>query len=120
MLMGLVTKNSILLVEYALQAREQGLSRQEALLKAAHDRVRPILMTTIAMIAGMLPIALSIGEGTERLSPMAMAVVGGLITSTLLTLVIIPVAYTFVDDIGAWFKRIAGARFSRGVESSAG
>ncbi|MEB3285365.1 MAG: efflux RND transporter permease subunit, partial [Candidatus Sericytochromatia bacterium] len=98
MLMGLVTKNSILLVEYALQAREQGLSRQEALLKAAHDRVRPILMTTIAMIAGMLPIAMSLGEGTERLSPMAVAVVGGLITSTLLTLVIIPVAYTFVDD----------------------
>ncbi|MEB3196493.1 MAG: efflux RND transporter permease subunit [Candidatus Sericytochromatia bacterium] len=105
MLMGLVTKNSILLVEYALQARQSGLPREAALLKAAEDRVRPIMMTTIAMIAGMLPIAMSLGEGTERLSPMAMAVVGGLVTSTLLTLVIIPVAYTYVDDLASLFQR---------------
>jgi multidrug efflux pump subunit AcrB len=108
MLMGLVTKNSILLVEYALQGRDQGLSREEAILKAGHDRLRPIIMTTIAMIAGMLPIAFSLGEGTERLSPLATAVIGGLITSTLLTLVVIPVAYTFVDDIGSFFgKRLS-------------
>ncbi len=108
MLMGLVTKNSILLVEYALRARDQGMGRQEALLHAAHDRVRPIIMTTIAMIAGMLPIALQLGEGTERLSPMAMAVIGGLITSTALTLIVIPVAYTFVDDVSGFFNRHFG------------
>ena len=108
MLMGLVTKNSILLVEYVLRARDQGMPRTEALLHAAHDRVRPIIMTTIAMIAGMTPIALQLGEGTERLSPMAAAVIGGLITSTLLTLIVIPVAYTFVDDVSSFFARRFG------------
>jgi multidrug efflux pump subunit AcrB len=108
MLMGLVTKNSILLVEYCLRARDDGMGREEAILHAAHDRVRPIIMTTIAMIAGMLPIAFSIGEGTERLSPMAMAVIGGLLTSTALTLVAIPVAYTFVDDVASFFSRKLG------------
>jgi hydrophobe/amphiphile efflux-1 (HAE1) family protein len=108
MLMGLVTKNSILLIEYALQARANGLGREEALLTAGHDRLRPIIMTTIAMIAGMLPIALGLGEGTERLSPLATAVIGGLITSTLLTLVVIPVAYTFVDDLQGFMRRHFG------------
>ncbi|MEB3221740.1 MAG: efflux RND transporter permease subunit, partial [Candidatus Sericytochromatia bacterium] len=113
MLMGLVTKNSILLVEYALQAREAGMPRDEALLKAGRDRLRPILMTTIAMIAGMLPIAFSLGEGTERLSPLAMAVVGGLVTSTLLTLLVIPVAYTVIDDVGSWLGRRLGGMLAR-------
>jgi multidrug efflux pump subunit AcrB len=116
MLMGLVTKNSILLVEYALQGRAKGLGREEALLQAGHDRLRPIIMTTIAMIAGMLPIALSFGEGTERLSPLATAVIGGLITSTLLTLVVIPVAYTFVDDIGSFFGKRLSFFGNRGRE----
>jgi multidrug efflux pump subunit AcrB len=111
MLMGLVTKNSILLVEYALQARENGMGRHEALMHAAHDRVRPINMTTIAMIAGMVPIALQMGEGTERLSPMAVAVIGGLLTSTALTLVVIPVMYTFVDDLGTIFRARFGWLF---------
>jgi multidrug efflux pump subunit AcrB len=99
MLMGLVTKNSILLVEYAQMARNQGATRREALLRAGRDRLRPILMTTIAMIAGMLPIALELGTGTEILSPMAVAVIGGLVTSTLFTLVVIPAAFTLIDDI---------------------
>lgn len=106
MLMGLVTKNSILLVEYAQRLREEGTPRDEAIMLAGRDRLRPILMTTIAMIAGMLPIALEFGEGTDRLSPMAAAVVGGLISSTLLTLVIIPAAYQRIDAMLAWFGRL--------------
>jgi multidrug efflux pump subunit AcrB len=117
MLMGLVTKNSILLVEYALQAREKGMSRHEAILLAGHDRLRPIIMTTIAMIAGMLPIAMSIGEGTERLSPMAAAVVGGLITSTALTLIVIPVAYTLVDDVAEFFRKRLSFLWKRNAEN---
>jgi hydrophobe/amphiphile efflux-1 (HAE1) family protein len=110
MLMGLVTKNSILLVEYTQMARREGLSRAEAILRSGRDRLRPILMTTIAMIAGMFPIALSWGKGTEILSPMAVAVIGGLTTSTLLTLLVVPVTYTVVDDLqqwalGVWQKR---------------
>ncbi|AGY56648.1 efflux RND transporter permease subunit [Gloeobacter kilaueensis] len=110
MLMGIVTKNSILLVEYTLVLRNQeGLSRKQALLEAGIDRLQPILMTTIAMIAGMLPIALGIGAGSEFRSPMAVAVVGGLFTSTLLTLVVIPVLFTYIDDWQTWFTR----RFTR-------
>jgi HAE1 family hydrophobic/amphiphilic exporter-1 len=110
MLMGLVTKNSILLVEYAMRHLHQGSKRREALEAAGHDRVRPILMTTIAMTAGMLPIAMSFGEGTESLSPMAVAVIGGLITSTLLTLVVVPSAYTFVDDFQNLLFRLVGRK----------
>jgi multidrug efflux pump subunit AcrB len=106
MLMGLVTKNSILLVEYALVAMKDGMGRAEAIRHAGRDRVRPILMTTVAMIAGMMPIALSFGEGTEELSPMAVAVIGGLITSTLLTLVVVPAAFTIVDDFQLWLGRL--------------
>ncbi len=106
MLMGLVTKNSILLVEYAMKMRADGHSRFDALLMAGKNRIRPILMTTIAMIAGMLPIALALGEGTESLSPMAVAVIGGLVTSTLLTLVVIPAAYTVVDDLQGLVRRV--------------
>ncbi len=106
MLMGIVTKNSILLVEYTLVLiKEAQLTRHEALLEAGASRLRPILMTTVAMIAGMLPIALSIGAGAESRSPMAVAVVGGLVTSTLLTLVVIPVVFTYVDNLQIWFSR---------------
>ena len=108
MLMGLVCKNSILLVEYAIKARHDGLPRTEALLRSGRDRLRPILMTTIAMIAGMMPIALAFGEGTERLSPMAVAVIGGLITSTIFTLVVVPAAFTIVDDVQRFFWRLIG------------
>lgn len=105
MLMGLVTKNAILLVDYTITLRSRGMSRDEALLKAGPVRLRPILMTTAAMVFGMLPTALKIGEGSEQRAPMAIAVIGGLITSTLLTLVVIPVVYTIVDDLENFIKK---------------
>jgi HAE1 family hydrophobic/amphiphilic exporter-1 len=99
LLMGLVTKNAILLVDYTNTLRRLGRSRLEALLEAGPVRLRPILMTTAAMIFGMVPVALGISEGGELRAPMAIAVIGGLITSTLLTLVVVPVAYTIIDAI---------------------
>lgn len=106
MLMGLVTKNAILLVEYALMEIKKGTPRQQAIIRAGETRMRPILMTTIAMIAGMLPIAFGIGAGSEARAPMAISVIGGLITSTLLTLVVIPVVFTYIDDFQLWLLRI--------------
>ena len=105
MLMGLVTKNAILLVDNANARRAEGLDRFAALVEAGAVRLRPIIMTTLAMIFGMLPIAFALGEGGGFRAPMARAVIGGLITSTMLTLVVVPVAYTYFDDIGGWFKR---------------
>jgi Cation/multidrug efflux pump len=99
LLMGLVTKNAILLVDYANTLRRRGKNRREALLAAGPVRLRPILMTTGAMIFGMSPVALGLSEGSEMRSPMAIAVIGGLITSTMLTLVVIPVAYDIIDAI---------------------
>jgi HAE1 family hydrophobic/amphiphilic exporter-1 len=98
MLMGLVTKNAILLVDFTNQARREGMSRHQALLRAGTTRLRPIVMTTLAMIFGMLPLAFAIGAGAEMRAPMARAVIGGLITSTLLSLLVVPVVYTFLDD----------------------
>ncbi|MBE8598653.1 efflux RND transporter permease subunit [Pseudomonas cyclaminis] len=100
MLMGIVTKNSILLVEYAVMSvQQQGLSVCEGLVNACHKRVRPIIMTTLAMIAGMLPIALGLGADASFRQPMAIAVIGGLITSTALSLLVVPVAFTFFNDL---------------------
>ncbi|MFN8673318.1 MAG: efflux RND transporter permease subunit [Candidatus Sericytochromatia bacterium] len=113
MLMGLVVKNSILLVDYTIQMRKQGMERKEALLTAGAVRLRPILMTTVAMIAGMFPIALRLTPGSEGRSPMAVAVIGGLITSTILSLLVIPVFYTFMDDFIAWTARITGIKINR-------
>ena len=104
MLMGLVTKNAILLVDNANERRGHGTDRRTALIEAGAVRLRPIMMTTLAMIFGMLPIALALGEGGGFRAPMARAVIGGLITSTLLTLVVVPVAYTYFDDMGGWVK----------------
>ncbi len=107
MLMGIATKNSILLVEYAIMARrDHGMNRLEAILDACHKRAQPIIMTTIAMTAGMIPIALAwgAGDGSFR-SPMAVAVIGGLLTSTVLSLLVIPVAFTLVDDIQQFFGK---------------
>ena len=101
MLMGLVTKNAILLVDYANRLRREGEERSRALVRAAKVRLRPIVMTTLAMIFGMLPLAFEIGAGSEMRAPMARAVIGGLITSTLLTLVVVPVVYTYLDDWGS-------------------
>jgi HAE1 family hydrophobic/amphiphilic exporter-1 len=106
MLMGIVTKNSILFVDYAILAmREHGLGRRDALIEAGAKRAQPILMTTIAMIAGMLPIAARFGENVDFRAPMAITVVGGLATSTLLSLIFIPVAFTIIDDIQSWLVR---------------
>jgi HAE1 family hydrophobic/amphiphilic exporter-1 len=105
MLMGLVTKNAILLVDNANERRALGATRYLALVEAGQVRLRPIMMTTLAMIFGMVPIAMGMGEGGGFRAPMARAVIGGLITSTLLTLVVVPVAYTYFDDFGAWVKR---------------
>lgn len=106
MLMGLVTKNAILLVDFANKARDNGTPRREALIDAGELRLRPIVMTTLAMIFGMLPTALGLGAGSEFRSPMANAVIGGLITSSLLTLVVVPVAYTYLDDLGHGFATL--------------
>ncbi len=106
MLMGIATKNSILLVEYAIMARrDRGLNRWDALLDACHKRARPIVMTTIAMGAGMLPIALGLGTDPSFRAPMAIVVIGGLITSTFLSLLVVPVVFTYVDDMVQWFVR---------------
>jgi HAE1 family hydrophobic/amphiphilic exporter-1 len=104
MLMGLVTKNAILLVDYTNQLRSEGLPLEEAILKAGPVRLRPILMTTMAMILGMLPAVFGIGEGGEFRAPMAISTVGGLITSTLLTLVLVPVAYMLQARAVAWVQ----------------
>mgnify|MGYP003349353739 FL=1 len=105
MLMGLVTKNAILLVDFANQARKQGMDRNAALLEAAHVRLRPILMTTMAMIFGMIPLALGLTEGSEQRAPMGQSVIGGIITSSILTLVVVPVIYTWLDDFAHWGRR---------------
>jgi hydrophobic/amphiphilic exporter-1 (mainly G- bacteria), HAE1 family len=105
MLMGLVTKNAILLVDFAKVLRGRGLDRRQAVIEAGRTRLRPIVMTTLAMIFGMLPLALALGAGAEMRAPMARAVIGGLITSTLLTLVVVPVVYTLLDDLSAWLFR---------------
>ena len=117
MLMGLVTKNAILLIDFAIRAREgtvradgsrdAGMERTAALLHAAQVRLRPILMTTLAMIFGMLPLALALTEGSEQRAPMGQAVIGGVITSSLLTLVVVPVIYCYLDDLAAWARRRA-------------
>jgi HAE1 family hydrophobic/amphiphilic exporter-1 len=105
MLMGLVTKNAILLVDFAIRMREQGMARSEALLQAARVRLRPILMTTLAMIFGMVPLAFALSEGSEQRAPMGQAVIGGVVTSSLLTLVVVPVVYCYLDDLAAWLRR---------------
>ncbi|WP_395826729.1 efflux RND transporter permease subunit [Collimonas sp.] len=105
MLMDLVTKNAIPLVDFANQARKAGAERSAALLEAAHVRLRPILMTTLAMVLGMLPLAFGVSEGSEQRAPMGQAVIGGIITSSLLTLVVVPVIYTYLDDFSTWARR---------------
>jgi len=116
MLMGLVTKNAILLVDFAIRARAPstddsgnpvpGLARNDALLMAARVRLRPILMTTLAMIFGMVPLAFARSEGSEMRAPMGQAVIGGVITSSLLTLVVVPVVYCYMDDLAQWLRRL--------------
>ncbi|MBC7703621.1 MAG: efflux RND transporter permease subunit [Rhodoferax sp.] len=120
MLMGLVTKNAILLVDFAIRARadvvlpdgshQPGLGREDALLLAAKVRLRPILMTTLAMVFGMVPLAFALTEGSELRAPMGQAVIGGVITSSLLTLVVVPVVYCYMDDLANGALRLFGRR----------
>ncbi|MGO4468795.1 efflux RND transporter permease subunit, partial [Pseudoduganella sp. RAF53_2] len=109
MLMGLVTKNAILLVDFTNHGQRDGMNQREAIMAAGQVRLRPIMMTTLAMIFGMLPMAIGMGDGGETQAPMGRAVIGGVITSTLLTLVVVPVAYTYLDNIGKraarWLRR---------------
>lgn len=105
MLMGLVTKNAILLIDFAKQKRSEGMDRRNALLDAATVRLRPIIMTTLAMIFGMIPTAIATGTGAENRVPMAYTIIGGLITSTFLTLVVVPVVYTLLDDFKGLFHK---------------
>ena len=102
MVTGQAAKNSILLVEFAIEDERAGQSRLEALHNACRERARPIIMTTMAMGAGMLPTALGLGEGSEFRQPMAIAVIGGLISSTALSLVLVPVVYEIVDNFEQW------------------
>ncbi len=113
LLMGLVTKNAILLVDFAIRARHgidgaTPLDRESALLLAAKVRLRPILMTTLAMVFGMVPLAFALTEGSEQRAPMGQAVIGGVITSSILTLVVVPVVYCYMDDLGRWFRNLMG------------
>jgi HAE1 family hydrophobic/amphiphilic exporter-1 len=114
MLMGLVTKNAILLIDFAIRSREGDhglgpdvppLTREAALLHAAQVRLRPILMTTLAMVFGMVPLAFALTEGSEQRAPMGQAVIGGVVTSSLLTLVVVPVVYCYLDDLSDWVRR---------------
>jgi HAE1 family hydrophobic/amphiphilic exporter-1 len=120
LLMGLVTKNAILLVDFAIRAREgldgqPPMAREDALLLAARVRLRPILMTTLAMVFGMVPLAFALTEGSEQRAPMGQAVIGGVITSSVLTLVVVPVAYCYLDDLARWLRKLWGAPAATGV-----
>jgi len=111
MLMGIVTKNSILLVDYAILARrDHSMGRLEAVIDGCHKRARPIVMTTLAMGAGMLPNALGLGTEPSFRQPMAIVVIGGLITSTVLSLLVVPVVFTYVDDVLEVVRRWLRAR----------
>jgi HAE1 family hydrophobic/amphiphilic exporter-1 len=110
MLMGLVTKNAILLVDYANTLRARGYRREDALTEAGPTRLRPILMTTLAQVFGALPIALALGRGSEFRQPLGIVIIGGLLLSTLLTLLVIPCSYTVFDDISNWFSRVTYRR----------
>jgi HAE1 family hydrophobic/amphiphilic exporter-1 len=109
LLMGIVAKNAILLIDFAIWARERGLELREALIEAGRIRLRPIIMTTFALIAGMIPVAIGHGEGADFRAPLGRAVIGGVLTSTLLTLLVIPTVYEILDDFRTW----VGARFGR-------
>ncbi len=106
MLMGIVTKNAIMLVDFAVEQMKNGMARDDAIVDAGRKRARPIVMTTIAMCGGMLPAALAVGSGGEFRSPMAIAVIGGLISSTLLSLVFVPAVFALLDDAANWMWRV--------------
>jgi HAE1 family hydrophobic/amphiphilic exporter-1 len=104
LLMGIVAKNAILLIDFAKWGQEQGMTRREAIIEAGRVRLRPILMTTMALIAGMMPVALGIGEGADFRAPLGRAIIGGVITSTFLTLLVIPTVYEIMDQWRQWIS----------------
>jgi multidrug efflux pump subunit AcrB len=108
MSMGIVTKNAIMLVDFAVESIRKGTDRTAGIIDAAHKRAQPIMMTSIAMAAGMAPSALGIGLGGEFRSPMAIAVIGGILVSTFLSLLFVPAFFTVIDDLGLWLVRLAG------------
>ncbi len=108
MLMGIVTKNTIMLVDFAVEQERHGMRQRDAIIDAGRKRARPIIMTTIAMAAGMMPAAMATGEGGEFRAPMAIAVIGGLLVSTVLSLIFIPSLYTLMDDLSGLTGRIFG------------
>ncbi len=114
MLMGVVAKNSILLVDYTNQLMDEGMERTQALIKAGRVRLRPIIMTSLALIAGTLPIAIGLNEASAQRTSMGTAIIGGLISSTLLTLIVVPAAFGYIDDFRKWSlrqaKKLQGAR----------
>jgi HAE1 family hydrophobic/amphiphilic exporter-1 len=112
MLLGIATKNSILLVDYANQLVQQGMDRTEAIIKAGRTRLRPILMTTLALIAGTIPVAVGLNEASKQRTSMGVAIIGGLISSTLLTLVVVPAAYSYIDRFRAWSNKTMKRIFS--------
>jgi multidrug efflux pump subunit AcrB len=108
LLSGIVVNNSILLLDFINQAREKGTPRHEAIIQAIRTRTRPIVMTALSTMTGMLPIAMELAVGLERLSPLAVVAIGGLLISTLLTLVYVPIFYTVFDDVLMKFKQVRG------------
>jgi len=110
MLVGIVVNNAILLIDFINQARRRGVDRLQAVVESGKIRLRPILMTTLTTVLGMLPLALGIGEGSELEAPLAVVVSVGLSTSTLLTLLLVPAVYLAVDDLTEWFRRVRRAR----------
>jgi hydrophobic/amphiphilic exporter-1 (mainly G- bacteria), HAE1 family len=108
MLMGIVTKNAIMLVDFAVERVKHGMDRHDAIIDAGRKRARPIVMTTLAMVAGMVPTALGHGDGGEFRAPMAIAVIGGLLVSTLLSLIFVPSFYTIMEGLSAFCGRIFG------------
>jgi HAE1 family hydrophobic/amphiphilic exporter-1 len=108
LLLGLATKNSILLVDYANHKLQQGYNRYDAIVEAGITRLRPILMTTVALIAGMLPVAIGINEASKQRTSMGIAIVGGLISSTVLSLIVIPAAFCYIDRVRTWARKKLG------------
>jgi multidrug efflux pump subunit AcrB len=110
MLLGIVTKNAIMLVDFGLEAMARGLPAREAIVDAGRKRARPIVMTTVAMVAGMVPSALALGAGGEARAPIAIAVIGGLIVSTLLSLLFVPAFFVIMDGVGRTLRRLGPPR----------
>jgi HAE1 family hydrophobic/amphiphilic exporter-1 len=119
LLMGIVAKNAILLVDLARATHRSGVPLREALVHAGRVRLRPIVMTTVAIVAGMIPVALGSGEGGDFRAPLGRAVIGGVVTSTLLTLLVIPTVYEMLVDARSWLARAARRRSGRGGETGA-